>query len=264
MRECYAPLARSHDALMFMDVRAAELTKYAINAMLATRISFMNELANIAERLGVDIEQVRQGIGSDPRVGYQYIYPGLGFGGPCLPADVQELARSAAQVGYAAELLNAVEAVNNRQQNTAFDKLGQVFNGDLSGRTIGLWGLSFKPDTDDMCEAPSRVLMEALWNAGARVQAFDPQAMPEAARIYGDRADLLLVENRDDAPRGADALVICTEWKQFRTVDFERLGSLLELPVVVDGRNLYDPGLVKAAGLLYFAVGRGDPVQPVI
>lgn len=261
MRECYAPYSRNHDKLMFMDVRAAELTKYAANAMLATKISFMNEISNLAELLGADVEQVRQGIGSDPRIGYQFIYPGCGYGGSCFPKDVQALARTAGQVGYDAELLNAVESVNNRQKHVLFAKLQQAFDGDLSGRTIAVWGLAFKPNTDDMRAAPSRVLMESLWEAGARVRAYDPEAMKETARIYGTRDDLTLVGDRHEALEGADALVICTEWKQFRTVDFARLKAILKSPVVVDGRNLFDPKLVKAAGLLYFAVGRADSLK---
>ncbi|MGL1832945.1 UDP-glucose dehydrogenase family protein [Rhodocyclaceae bacterium SMB388] len=264
MRECYAPYSRNHDKLMFMDVRAAELTKYAANAMLATKISFMNEIANLAERLGADVEQVRQGIGSDPRIGYQFIYPGCGYGGSCFPKDVQALAHTASQVGYEAELLNAVEAVNNRQKHVLFDKLNQAFDGALAGRTIAIWGLSFKPNTDDMRAAPSRVLMESLWAAGAKVRAYDPEAMKETARIYGERDDLQLVAYQNDALSGADALVICTEWKQFRTVDFKWLRNQLATPVLVDGRNLFDPAQVKAAGLMYYAVGRADSLRPVI
>ncbi|SFU33409.1 UDP-glucose dehydrogenase family protein [Halomonas korlensis] len=261
MRECYSPYNRLHEKLMYMDVRSAELTKYAANAMLATKISFMNEIANLAERLGADVEQVRHGIGSDPRIGYQFIYPGCGYGGSCFPKDVQALARSAADVDYQAELLNAVESVNRRQKKNLFTKLSQVFDGDLTGKTIALWGLSFKPNTDDMRDAPSRTLMEAVWNAGGRVQAFDPQAMKECRRIYGERDDLTLVADRIQAVKGADALVICTEWKDFRTVDFEWLKSNLATPVIVDGRNLYDPQTVKRAGLLYYAMGRGDSLK---
>ncbi len=261
MRDCYAPYNRLRDKLMFMDVRAAELTKYAANAMLATKISFMNEIANLAEKLGADVEQVRHGIGSDPRIGYHFIYPGCGYGGSCFPKDVQALARTAAQADYQAELLNAVEAVNNRQKQTLFRKLEQVFDGDLKGKCIALWGLSFKPETDDMRDAPSRVLMEALWQAGAKVQAFDPQAMRECRRIYGDRDDLVLVGDRIQAVKGADALVICTDWKDFRAVDFEWLKQQLATPVIVDGRNLFDPHRVKQAGLLYYAVGRGDSLK---
>jgi len=261
MRECYAPYSRNHDKLMFLDVRAAELTKYAANAMLATKISFMNEIANLAERLDADVEQVRLGIGSDPRIGYDFIYPGCGYGGSCFPKDVQALERTARQIGYEAELLKAVEAVNHRQKQSLFNKLSQAFDGDLKGRTVAVWGLAFKPNTDDMREAPSRVLMEALWAAGAQVRAFDPEAMDEVRRIYGERSDLELVEHQNEALEEADALVICTEWKQFRTVDFNRLKAVLRSPVLVDGRNLYDPKLVREAGLLYFAVGRADSLH---
>jgi UDPglucose 6-dehydrogenase len=264
IRECYAPYSRNHDKLIFMDVRSAELTKYAANAMLATKISFMNEMAQLAERLGADIEQVRLGIGSDPRIGFHFIYPGCGYGGSCFPKDVQALARTAQQIGYEAELLNAVEAVNDRQKTVLFSKLNAAFDGQLKGKTIALWGLAFKPNTDDMREAPSRELMESLWAAGARVQAFDPEAMKETARIYGQRADLRLVGSREEALAGADALVICTEWKQFRTVDFAWLKGQLTSPVVVDGRNLFDPQAVKAAGLMYYAIGRADSLSPVL
>jgi len=261
MRECYSPYSRLHDKLMFMDVRSAELTKYAANAMLATKISFMNEIANLAERLGADVEQVRHGIGSDPRIGYQFIYPGCGYGGSCFPKDVQALARSAAEVDYQADLLNAVEKVNQRQKKNLFAKLSQAFDGDLTSKTIALWGLSFKPNTDDMRDAPSRTLMEAVWNSGGKIQAFDPQAMKECRRIYGDRDDLALVADRIQAVKGADALVICTEWKEFRTVDFEWLKANLSMPVIIDGRNLYEPHAVKRAGLLYYGVGRGDSLR---
>ena len=258
MRECYGPYIRLHDKLMFMDVRAAELTKYAANAMLATKISFMNEIANLAERLGADVEQVRRGIGSDPRIGYQFIYPGCGYGGSCFPKDVQALARSAGDVDYEAELLNAVESVNRRQKQTLYTKLAQAFDGDLAGKTIALWGLAFKPNTDDMRDAPSRTLMESLWAAGASVQAYDPEAMKECRRLYGERDDLLLAGDRIQAVKGADALVICTEWKEFRTIDFSWLKQQLAMPVIIDGRNLFEPEAVKAAGMLYYAVGRGD------
>ncbi|WP_284892069.1 UDP-glucose dehydrogenase family protein [Cobetia amphilecti] len=258
MRECYAPYNRNHEKLMFMDVRAAELTKYAANAMLATKISFMNEISNLAERLGADIEEVRRGIGSDPRIGYHFIYPGCGYGGSCFPKDVQALARTASQIGYEAELLTAVESVNKRQKVTLFDKLSRAFDGDLKGKTIAVWGLAFKPNTDDMRDAPSRTLMEALWAAGATVQAYDPEAMKECRRIYGERDELVLVADRQQAVKGADALVICTEWKEFRTLDGQWLKSQLGFPVVVDGRNLFEPAAMKAAGLMYYAVGRGD------
>ncbi|WP_275288599.1 UDP-glucose dehydrogenase family protein [Halomonas elongata] len=261
MRECYAPYIRLQEKLMFMDVRAAELTKYAANAMLATKISFMNEIANLAERLGADVEQVRRGIGSDPRIGYHFIYPGCGYGGSCFPKDVRALTRTAGEVQYEAQLLDAVEGVNRRQKQTLFDKLERAFDGDLAGRTIALWGLAFKPNTDDMRDAPSRTLMEALWRAGARVRAYDPEAMNECRRLYGERDDLTLSASREVAIQGADALVICTEWKVFRMVDFDWLKQQLGMPVVVDGRNLYDPETVRKAGLMYFAVGRGESLQ---
>ena len=264
MRECYAPYNRNHEKLMFMDVRSAELTKYAANAMLATKISFMNELSNLAERLGADIENVRKGIGSDPRIGYHFIYSGCGYGGSCFPKDVQALAKTAAEVDYDAELLKAVESVNLRQKTTLFTKLNNAFDGDLKGRTISVWGLSFKPNTDDMREAPSRTLMESIWAAGGKVKAFDPEAMEETHRIYGDRNDLTLVDDREAAVEGADALVICTEWKNFRAVDFAWLKERLSAPVVVDGRNLYDPKQVREAGLMYFAVGRADSIKPMV
>ena len=263
MRECYAPYNRRQEKLMFMDIRSAELTKYAANAMLATKISFMNEISNLAERLGADIEEVRRGIGSDPRIGYHFIYPGCGYGGSCFPKDVQALARTASQVGYDAELLTAVESVNKRQKVTLFDKLSRAFDGDLKGKTIAVWGLAFKPNTDDMRDAPSRTLMEALWAAGATVQAYDPEAMKECRRIYGERDDLVLVADRQQAVKGADALVVCTEWKEFRTLDGEWLKAQLGFPVVVDGRNLFEPAAMKAAGLMYYAVGRGDSMRRV-
>lgn len=255
MQACYAPYNRNHDKLMFMSVRAAELTKYAANAMLATKISFMNEMANLAERLDVDIEDVRRGIGSDPRIGYHFIYPGCGYGGSCFPKDVHALEKAALQLGYVPELLRAVEAVNQRQKQTLFTKLQEAL-GYLEGKVVAVWGLAFKPGTDDMREAPSRALMEALWAAGARVQAFDPEAMRECRRIYGERDDLMLAGDRIQAVKGADALVICTEWKEFRTVDFAWLAEQLANKLVVDGRNLYPPQALHTAGLRYVAVGR--------
>jgi UDPglucose 6-dehydrogenase len=226
--------------------------------MLATKISFMNELANLAERMGADIEKVRLGIGSDPRIGYHFIYPGAGYGGSCFPKDVQALSRSARDHAFQAELLNAVEAVNKRQKSVLFEKMTKYFKGELAGRTIALWGLAFKPNTDDMREAPSRTLMEALWSAGAKVRAYDPVAGHETRRIYGDRQDLELVERATDALRGADALAIMTEWQEFRSPDFELIKSELKAPVIFDGRNLYDPGFVKRYGLAYLAIGRGE------
>ncbi|UYG06727.1 UDP-glucose dehydrogenase family protein [Halomonas sp. M4R1S46] len=264
MRECYGPYNRQRDKLMFMGVRSAELTKYAANAMLATKISFINEIANLSERLGADIEEVRHGIGSDPRIGYHFIYPGCGYGGSCFPKDVKALAHTAEAAGYPAELITAVEQVNARQKSRLFEMLSQAFNGDLAGKTIALWGLAFKPNTDDMREAPSRALMEALWQAGARVQAYDPEAAEECLRIYGNRNDLDVTEHRDETLEGAHALVICTEWKAFRTVDFVKLRERLIEPVVVDGRNLFSPQSAQEAGLTYYAIGRGASVRPVV
>jgi UDPglucose 6-dehydrogenase len=257
LRSLYEPFNRNHDRLISMDIRSAELTKYAANAMLATKISFMNELANLAERFGADIEAVRLGIGSDPRIGYHFIYPGAGYGGSCFPKDVQALARSADSSGYEAELLNAVEAVNYRQKRRLFEKLGDHYDGDLKGKTIAVWGLSFKPNTDDMREAPSRVLMEALWEAGASVRAYDPEAMEETARIYPGHDGLTLCDKAYDAVEGADALVIVTEWQEFRSPDFKVLKHKLADALVVDGRNLYEPESVEALGLKYYAIGRG-------
>jgi len=256
LRALYTPFNRNHDRLVLMDVRSAELTKYAANAMLATKISFMNELSNIAELVGADIEQVRVGIGSDPRIGYQFIYPGCGYGGSCFPKDVRALEQTALGVGYTPELLHAVEAVNFRQKEKLFDKISAYFDGDLAGKTIALWGLAFKPNTDDMREASSRTLMEALWQAGARVQAFDPVATEEAERIYGDRDDLKLCSSADQAMEGADVLAVVTEWVEFRSPSFERIAATLKHKAVFDGRNIYKPSTVSAAGLNYFSIGR--------
>jgi UDPglucose 6-dehydrogenase len=256
MKQLYKPFNRNHDRLITMDVRSAELTKYAANAMLATKISFMNELANLAERLGADIEKVRVGIGSDPRIGYHFIYPGCGYGGSCFPKDVQALARTAADAGWNAEILKAVEAVNNRQKHWLYEKLNTHFDGKLKGRKIAVWGLAFKPNTDDMREAPSRVLLESLWEAGATVVAFDPVAAHETQRIYGERKDLLFVDKAYDALNGADALAICTEWDEFRSPDLQRMKTLLKQPVIVDGRNLYEPEFLAQEGFKYYAVGR--------
>ncbi|NEX18691.1 MAG: UDP-glucose 6-dehydrogenase [Halochromatium sp.] len=256
LRALYAPFNRNHDRVMMMSIRSAELTKYAANAMLATKISFMNELSNIAEAVGADIEMVRIGIGSDPRIGYQFIYPGCGYGGSCFPKDVRALERTARAKGYQAELLQAVEAVNDRQKDLLFNKIERHFEGALNDKTFALWGLAFKPNTDDMREASSRRLMEQLWSAGARVRAFDPVATEEAERIYGKRADLELVENRMDAVEGADALVIVTEWSEFRSPDFAALSTQLGSAVIFDGRNLFDPAQVTAAGLTYVSIGR--------
>uniref|UniRef100_UPI00356B4F92 UDP-glucose dehydrogenase family protein n=1 Tax=Spongiibacter sp. TaxID=2024860 RepID=UPI00356B4F92 len=263
MRELYAPFNRNHERIIVMDVRSAELTKYAANCMLATKISFMNEVANLAERLGADVEKVRQGIGSDPRIGYSFIYPGCGYGGSCFPKDVQALVRTAEKVGYVPELLRSVEAVNKRQKSKLFDSLLAHFGGDLQGKKIALWGLSFKPNTDDMRDAPSRVLMEALWAAGASVQAFDPEAMNETQRIYGHRADLVLMGTKEAALNGADALVVCTEWNVFKAPDFEVIKGALNHAVIIDGRNQYEPELVEGYGLAYYGIGRGRSVKVV-
>jgi UDPglucose 6-dehydrogenase len=256
LRALYEPFTRNRDRMIVMDVRSAELTKYAANAMLATKISFMNELANLAEHLGADIEQVRLGIGSDPRIGYAFIYPGVGYGGSCFPKDVKALRRSAKDVGYDAAILGAVEDVNNLQKEKLFAKITAHF-GNLSGKTFAIWGLAFKPNTDDMREAASRVLIEALWDAGAKVRAYDPVANNECRRIYGERADLTLCGSSADALSGADALVIVTEWREFRSPDFEQIKNALRTPVIFDGRNLYDPAHMARAGFSYYAIGRG-------
>lgn len=261
MKELYAPFNRNHDRMIVMDVRSAELTKYAANCMLATKISFMNEMANLAERLGADIEQVRLGIGSDPRIGYHFIYPGCGYGGSCFPKDVQALIRTSEQIGYQPQVLQAVEAANEAQKTVLFKRVQQHFAGNVKGKTFALWGLSFKPNTDDMREAPSRVLMEALWAAGATVQAFDPEAMEETQRIYGQRADLKLCGTKEATLVAADALIICTEWKNFRAPDFTALKASLTEPVIFDGRNLYDPETVKKYGFTYYAIGRADSIK---
>ncbi len=257
LKTLYEPFNRNHDRMITMDVRSAELTKYAANAMLATKISFMNEVANIAEQVGADIEQVRIGIGSDPRIGYHFIYPGAGYGGSCFPKDVRALAKSASQTGYTAELLEAVEALNFRQKDRLFDKISAHYGGDLAGKTIALWGLAFKPNTDDMREAPSRVLMEALWNAGASVRAYDPEAMAEAGRIYPEQDGLVLCGSAHEALEDADALAIMTEWQQFRSPDFDVIRESVSGKVIFDGRNLYEPDTVEGLGLQYYAIGRG-------
>jgi len=258
LRALYAPFNRNHDRLIAMDIRSAELTKYAANAMLATKISFMNELSNLAERLGADIEQVRHGIGADTRIGYSFIYPGCGYGGSCFPKDVSALERTAHEVGYNAQLLTAVEAVNYRQKRVLCEKISKHFNGELKGKTFALWGLAFKPNTDDMREAPSRVVMEYLWDAGATVRAFDPEAMEECHRIFGDREGLVYCENQKESLEGADALVVVTEWQVFRSPDFDYIKQTLNAPVIFDGRNIYDPARLKADGFAYYAIGRGD------
>jgi UDPglucose 6-dehydrogenase len=260
LKTLYAPFNRNHERVVVMDERSAELTKYAANAMLATKISFMNEIANIAERVGADVEMVRLGIGSDPRIGYAFIYPGTGYGGSCFPKDVQALERTAQQAGYAPRILQAVEAVNQDQKSKLYRTLQSRF-GELRGLHFAIWGLSFKPNTDDMREAPSRVLMEALWAAGATVNAFDPEATSEAQRIYGERADLQLAADPYAALQDADALLIVTEWKTFWSPDLARIKAMLKHPVIIDGRNIYDPRAVEAAGLEYYGIGRGRSIQ---
>lgn len=261
MRRLYAPFNRNRDRVVEMDVRSAELTKYAANAMLATKISFMNEIANIAERVGADVEQVRQGIGSDPRIGWHFIYPGAGYGGSCFPKDVQALARTALQHGHTPHLLDAVEAVNEAQKGHLFELIQRHYDrGEdegVHGKTFAVWGLAFKPNTDDMRAASSRRLLAQLWEAGARVRAYDPEAMHEARRIFGEREDLALCESAHEALEGADALVVITEWKQFRSPDFARIAEALADDVVFDGRNLYQPDEIEAAGLAYYGIGRG-------
>ncbi|MBE8733374.1 UDP-glucose dehydrogenase family protein [Aeromonas veronii] len=256
LRALYAPFNRNHDRIVVMDLRSAELTKYAANAMLATKISFMNEMAALAEELGADIEAVRQGMGADPRIGYHFIYPGCGYGGSCFPKDIKSLLHTAASVGCDAPLLAAVEQVNQRQQQKMAQTLRTRFGPDLRGRTFALWGMAFKPGTDDMRDAPSRPLLAAIWAAGGRVQVFDPKAMGRARQIYGQRPDLLLCPTQEAALEGADALLICTEWQAFRAPDFQQLKALLNQPVIIDGRNLYEPRQLSELGFDYYAIGR--------
>jgi UDPglucose 6-dehydrogenase len=257
LRALYEPFTRNHDRFVVMDVRSAELTKYAANAMLATKISFMNELANIAERVGADIEKVRVGIGSDPRIGYSFIYPGTGYGGSCFPKDVQALIRSARDVKYEARILEAVEGVNNFQKSILVRKMRRHFKEQLKGLRVALWGLAFKPNTDDMRAAASLVVIEELLAAGATVQAFDPVAMGEATRILGQKPGFSLAADAYAALKGADALAIVTEWQEFRSPDFDRIRSELSSPVIFDGRNLYSPDLLARLGFSYYGVGRG-------
>jgi UDPglucose 6-dehydrogenase len=260
MRALYEPFIRNHDRLIVMDIRSSELTKYAANAMLATKISFMNELANIAERVGADIERVRIGIGSDPRIGYSFIYPGTGYGGSCFPKDVQALIRSAHEAGHEPQILNAVEAVNDKQKEVLFQKMQRHFAGDLKGRNFALWGLAFKPNTDDMRQAPAVTLIELLLKAGATVKAYDPVAAAEAQRMFAGRAGFTLAKSAYEAAQGADALAIVTEWQEFRSPDFDRLKQILKAPVIFDGRNLYEPSMLSRFGLTYYAIGRGRPL----
>lgn len=262
MRELYAPFNRNHEKIIVMDIRSAELTKYAANCMLATKISFMNEMANIAEQVGADIESVRHGIGSDPRIGYQFIYPGCGYGGSCFPKDVQALVRTTDAIGYESKILKAVESVNYAQKHKLYEYISKHYDlvnkpNALRGKTFALWGLSFKPNTDDMREAPSRVLMELLWAAGANVQAYDPEAMEETQRIYGNKSALNLMGTKESALNNADALIICTEWQNFRAPDFSLIKETLREALIFDGRNLFEPKRMAAKGINYYSIGRG-------
>jgi UDPglucose 6-dehydrogenase len=264
IRALYEPFTRNHDRLIVMDIRSAELTKYAANAMLATKISFMNELAGVAERVGADIEKVRIGIGSDPRIGYSFIYPGVGYGGSCFPKDVKALIHSASHVGHNAELLRAVEAVNERQKHVLIAKVRNHFTDGIVGKTFALWGLAFKPNTDDMRQAPSLVIIDALLRAGARVRAYDPVAADQARRLFAAHPmtrELAFCKDAYEAAQGANALLIATDWKEFRSPDFPRLKTLLKEPVIFDGRNLYEPALMERMGLHYVAIGRGRTQQ---
>lgn len=260
LRQLYAPFDRNHNRLIAMDIPSAELTKYAANAMLATKISFINELSNIAERVGADIEKIRIGIGSDPRIGYHFIHPGCGYGGSCFPKDIRALEIIAKEIHYTSQLICAVDEVNQRQKNILIEKIKHHYQNDLRNKTFALWGLAFKPDTDDMRESSSRVLMEALWESGAVVQAYDPAAMEEAARIYGNKKQLKLCASADEALEGADALVVVTEWRHFASPDFDEIKKSLKKPVIFDGRNLYDPSYLEKMGFDYYAIGRGKNI----
>lgn len=258
IRELYAPFNRNHEKIIVMDARSAELTKYAANCILATKISFINEIASLADKLGADVEKVRNGIGSDPRIGYEFIYPGAGYGGSCFPKDVQALIKTAEEIGFDAKVLKAVEQRNEAQKMVIFDKISKRFNGDLKGKIFALWGLSFKPNTDDMREAPSVVLMEALWAAGAVVQAYDPAAMSETLRLYPDTESLRLCTSKEIALEGADALIVITEWKSFRAPNFELIKKKLKVPLIFDGRNIYEPSSLVREGFEYYSIGRPE------
>ena len=261
LKSIYAPFNRSHNRCIVMDIKSAELTKYASNAMLATKISFMNELSQIAERVDADIEQVRDGIGSDSRIGYSFIYPGIGFGGSCFPKDIRALSRSAKTHGYDAKILNAVEAVNEIQKKTLIDKILFHFKGNVKDRVFGLWGLSFKPKTDDIREAPSLVIVESLIELGAKIKAYDPVAMENFKKLYCDNSNLSFCKHRDQALEGSDALIVATEWKTFSSPNFSMMKQLLKAPVIFDGRNLYDPAELEQLGFSYYAIGRGQKIQ---
>jgi len=256
MREIYAPFIRNHDRLVVMDIRSAELTKYAANCMLATRISFMNELANLADKLGADIEHVRLGIGSDPRIGYHFLYPGCGYGGSCFPKDVQALIRTANSIGQPLKVLDAVEAANDAQKYVLIEKIKNKFGSNLNGKHFALWGLAFKPNTDDMREASSRVVINGLWEMGATITAYDPVAMDESKRIFGNDGRLSYADSPQGALCNADALVIVTEWKEFRSLDLHQVKLNLKSPIIFDGRNLYEPTRLAELGIEYFAIGR--------
>ncbi|MCE3237865.1 MAG: UDP-glucose 6-dehydrogenase [Gammaproteobacteria bacterium] len=264
LQKLYEPFNANPNRLMIMDLLSAELTKYAANAMLATKISFMNELSHIAERVGADIEQVRLGIGADPRIGYHFIYPGCGYGGSCFPKDVSALRKTAEQYGYSPLLLTAVEEVNHTQKQCLFSKIDHYFKGNLKNKTIAVWGLAFKPNTDDMRDATSRVLMESLWKAGVKVQAYDPVAMKEAKRLYGEREDFLLCNSAKEALINADALAIVTEWREFQNVSLDLFQEHLKNRVIFDGRNIYDPRLMAKAGMTYFGIGRGESIKGML
>lgn len=262
MRDMYAPFQRNHDKLMVMDIKSAELTKYAANAMLATRISFMNELANLAELVGADIEHVRKGIGSDQRIGYHFLYAGCGYGGSCFPKDIRALQRTGEEYGMPMKLLETVEQVNHVQKSVLLNKITQRFGDDLTGKHFALWGLAFKPGTDDMREASSRVVLEGLWARGATVAAYDPVAMKETQHIYGERSDMVYAKDPLDALQDAEALVIVTEWKAFKSPDFNAIKLRLKQPVIFDGRNLFEPSSVSALGIEYQGIGRfGLPLK---
>lgn len=260
-RHMYQAFNRNHEKLMFMDPRSAELTKYAANAMLATKISFINEIANIAEEVGADIELVRKGMGSDPRIGYQFIYPGAGYGGSCFPKDVRALKHLAQSSNCSAAILTAVHDTNQRQKNKLAERVMQCLGANLTGKTIAVWGLSFKPNTDDMREAPSRFLIEGIWSCGGKVRAYDPEAMAACADIYGERDDMIYVDSKDEALDGADCLVVCTEWKTFWSPDFDAIKARLNNPIIIDGRNLYNPAHMAELGIDYYGIGRGLSVK---
>ncbi|MEP7316706.1 MAG: UDP-glucose/GDP-mannose dehydrogenase family protein [Sphingomicrobium sp.] len=262
MDQLYAPFNRNHDKIVHMDRRSAEMTKYAANGMLATRISLMNELANLADRLGADIEQVRRGIGMDPRIGYHFIYAGAGYGGSCFPKDVKALIQTAADVSYDAKILESVHEVNAAQKRVLFDKIMHHFDGDLAGRRFAMWGLAFKPNTDDMREAPSRTLIELLTAQGATVRAYDPKSAEEARRVLGHNKRVEICDNRDSVLPGSDGLIVVTEWNEFRSPDFQRIKEVLARPAVFDGRNLYDPDYLNALGFAYYGIGRGRDPHP--